>query len=164
MRMLGAGVDLELLDHRVAQASLRQHALHRELEDAVGVALLQLGEVGLVDAAGISRVAVVLLVLGLGAGDAKLLHVDDHDVVAGIDVGVNSGLCLPRRRRETSAARRPRTLSVASTTNQSRRTSSGLAEKVFMVILTMYADPGCRDPVPRYFGRFVWELRTRNYR
>src|SRR6516225_1041343 len=43
-------------------------------------------------------------------------------------------LCLPRRRRAISEARRPRTLSVASTTYQSRLTSCGLAENVLMCV------------------------------
>src|SRR5512147_2645382 len=42
-------------------------------------------------------------------------------------------LCLPRRRRATSLATRPRTLSVASITNHSCVTSAGLALKVFMI-------------------------------
>src|SRR5659263_165770 len=41
-------------------------------------------------------------------------------------------LCLPRKRRATSLATRPRTLSVASITNHSCVTSAGLALKVFM--------------------------------
>ena len=41
-------------------------------------------------------------------------------------------LCLPRRRRATSLATLPKTLSVASITNHSCVTSAGLALKVFM--------------------------------
>src|SRR5690606_23849497 len=44
-------------------------------------------------------------------------------------------LCLPRRRRATSLATRPSTLSVASITNHSCTTSAGLALKVFMSFL-----------------------------
>src|SRR5690606_17968263 len=47
-------------------------------------------------------------------------------------LGVYSGLCLPRRRRATSVATRPRTLSAASMTNHSRLIVLGLATKVFM--------------------------------
>src|SRR3990172_2049713 len=46
--------------------------------------------------------------------------------------GVNSGLCLPRRRRAASVARRPRILSDASIRNQSRLIVEGLAVNVFM--------------------------------
>src|ERR1700741_1800625 len=41
-------------------------------------------------------------------------------------------LCLPRKRRATSLATRPRTLSVASITNHSFFTSAGLALNVDM--------------------------------
>src|SRR5436190_11700883 len=41
-------------------------------------------------------------------------------------------LCLPRRRRATSLATLPKTLSVASITNHSCVTSAALALKVFM--------------------------------
>src|SRR5574337_1704217 len=41
-------------------------------------------------------------------------------------------LCLPRRRRATSLATRPSTLSVASITNHSCTTSAGFALKVVM--------------------------------
>src|SRR4029079_8345961 len=43
-------------------------------------------------------------------------------------------LCLPRRRRATSLATLPKTLSVASITNHSCVTSAALALKVFMVL------------------------------
>src|SRR5688572_23031936 len=43
-------------------------------------------------------------------------------------------LCLPRRRRATSLATLPKTLSVASITNHSCVTSAGLALKVFMEV------------------------------
>ena len=42
-------------------------------------------------------------------------------------------LCLPRKRRATSLATRPRTLSVASTTNHSCTTSAGFALKVEVI-------------------------------
>jgi len=44
-------------------------------------------------------------------------------------------LCLPRKRRATSLATRPRTLSVASITNHSCTTSAGFALKVDMSFL-----------------------------
>src|SRR5574341_2443172 len=43
-------------------------------------------------------------------------------------------LCLPRRRRATSLATLPRTLSVASITNHSCFTSAGFALKVFISV------------------------------
>lgn len=56
------------------------------------------------------------------------------------------GLCLPRRRRATSLATRPRTLSVASITNHSCFTSAGLALKVFMVSQSLWM-PGRISPL-----------------
>ena len=47
---------------------------------------MQLGEVGGVDAARISAVAVIELVVRLVAGHAQLIDVDHHDIIAAIDV------------------------------------------------------------------------------
>ena len=47
--------------------------------------------------------------------------------------GVYSGLCFPRSRRAISVARRPSTLSEASTTYHPRLTVSGFAETVFTI-------------------------------
>src|SRR6266540_3154454 len=54
--------------------------------------------------------------------------------------GVNSGLCLPRKRRAISAASRPSTLPLASTRYQSRLTSCGLAERVVMALSSYVRD------------------------
>src|SRR6266545_2477022 len=54
--------------------------------------------------------------------------------------GVNSGLCLPRKRRAISAASRPSTLPLASTRYQSRLTSCGLAERVVMALSSYVQD------------------------
>src|SRR6266851_7714429 len=54
--------------------------------------------------------------------------------------GVNSGLCLPRKRRAISAASRPSTLPLASTRYQSRLTSCGLAERVVMALSAYVRD------------------------
>src|SRR5690606_37036630 len=51
-------------------------------------------EAGAVDAARIAGVAVVDLVVGLVAGDADLVGVDDDDEVAGVDVRRVDGLVL----------------------------------------------------------------------
>src|SRR5690606_15052217 len=86
MRMLGTSVALQLLQHRIAKRAFRQHALYSFLERTARESLLHLGEIGLVDAAGETTVTVILLVLGLVAGHAKLVVVDQADEVAGIDV------------------------------------------------------------------------------
>src|SRR6478672_7509020 len=64
-------------------------------------------------------------------------------------------LCLPRRRRATSLATRPSTLSVASSTNHSCFTSAGLALKVFMSLFRC---------ARRDCGRRVCGVRTRRHR
>src|SRR5438445_7653336 len=50
--------------------------------------------------------------------------------------GVNVGLCLPRRILATLLARRPRTWSVASTTNQSPFRSAAFAVHVFCLLIS----------------------------
>src|SRR5665647_1233682 len=52
-------------------------------------------------------------------------------------------LCLPRKRRATSLATRPRTLLVASTTNHSCTTSADLALKV-LVMSFLFSKRVCR--------------------
>src|SRR6476661_4772430 len=94
VRMLRAAVHLQLLDHRVAERALGQHALDGLLQRAAGVPGLHVAEVGLADAAGEAGVAVVLLVELLGAGDPELGGVDDDDEVAGVDVRRVDGLVL----------------------------------------------------------------------
>src|ERR1700712_5354841 len=70
-------------------------------------------------------------------------------------------LCLPRKRRATSLATLPRTLSVASITNHSCVTSAGLALKVFMGMYELVLAPPRldHDARLRFFGladsRFV---------
>src|SRR5258708_8710222 len=49
--------------------------------------------------------------------------------------GVYVGLCLPRRTLATPEARRPRTWSVASTTNQSDFSSAAFAVHVFCFLI-----------------------------
>ena len=61
MRVIGTGVALHLLEHGVAERALGQHALDGLLEHALGEALLQLGEVGFIDAARETGVAEILL-------------------------------------------------------------------------------------------------------
>ena len=92
--MRGTGVDLQLLDHRVAQRTLREHALDGLLQRAAGVLGLHVLELGGVDAARVARMAVVHLVLGLVAGDAELVGVDDDDEIAGVHVRGVDGLVL----------------------------------------------------------------------
>src|SRR5712692_3231110 len=107
MRMAATRVDLELADHRVAERALGQHALHRALEHALGLRGMQLREIGLLDTAGESGMAVVDLALRLSSGDAQLRRVQHHNIIAGVDVRGVLGLVLaaqPRRDLRREAA------------------------------------------------------------
>src|SRR5574340_903385 len=77
MRMRRAGVALELLQHRVAERTLGQHALDGLLEHAPRKARLHLAERARRDPARVAAVTVVELVVGLAAGHADLLDVGD---------------------------------------------------------------------------------------
>src|SRR6478735_8703757 len=66
-------------------------------------------------------------------------------------------LCLPRKRRATSLATRPRTLSVASITNHSCVTSAGLALNV--LVMSFLFEEGLAGPFPR--SAFLWRESLR---
>ena len=85
------------------------------------------------EAADPAGVAAVVLLLQLLAGQNSLLGVDDHDEVAAVGVGVNSGLCLPRSRVAAAAAVLPRGLPAASRIYHLRTMFPLLAIKVDMV-------------------------------
>src|SRR6516165_8927806 len=94
-------VALELLQHRVAERALGQHAFDRLLEHAPGKTRLHLREARRADAAGVAAMPVVELVLGLVAGDLDLVDVGHDDEVAGVDVGRVDRLVLaPEPRRD----------------------------------------------------------------
>jgi hypothetical protein len=108
-------------------------------------------------------VAVILLVLGLGARDAKLLYVDHDDVVAGIDVGGEFGLVLAAQAPRDFRREPPQDLvrgvhDVPVTTDLFRLGREGLHGDFLAIYATL--DAGRRPPVEatsdRYFGRFVW--------
>src|SRR5690606_25520267 len=86
VRMLRPGVDPELLAHLTAQLVLGQHPLHRELDDPLGVLLDHAAEGDEALAAHVATVPEVRLLVGLVAGEAHLRGVDDHDVVAGVQM------------------------------------------------------------------------------
>src|SRR5581483_1414192 len=94
VRMLRAGVDLELAELGVAERALGQHALHGLLDDALRMIGEHVAELGHPEAARILGVAVVDLALELVAGRTHLGCVDHDDVVAGVAVGRVVGLVL----------------------------------------------------------------------
>ena len=86
LRVFFTGIDLQLLNHGVAQGSLREHALNSDFKGAARVALLHLFESRFDDAARITRVAIVTLVLSLVATHLHLGSVDHNDEIARINV------------------------------------------------------------------------------
>src|ERR1051325_8856933 len=62
---LVVGVDLELLRHRAAELRLREHALDRQLDDPLWVALELVFDRNRAQAAGVERVVVVHLLVVL---------------------------------------------------------------------------------------------------
>src|SRR5687768_3785613 len=86
VRMIRAAIDLQLLEHRPAEAVLRQHALHSALDHELGLALQEGAEGLLAQPTRIIRVAEVALLPQLVTGDPDLARVEDDHVVARIEV------------------------------------------------------------------------------
>src|SRR2546430_5026302 len=96
--MLGAGVDLQLLDLGAREAVAGEHALDRLAQHLGRPALELVAERPAAQAARIARVTVVHLVVELVAGDGDLLGVDDDHEVARVDVRGVLGLVLAAER------------------------------------------------------------------
>src|SRR5690554_5596092 len=94
MLMLGAGINLELLEHSTAETILRQHALHRVLERALRRLLDQLLKGDALKMTDVARVVVIDLVRRLATGNMDLFGVDYNNVVAGIHMRRVFGLML----------------------------------------------------------------------
>src|SRR5262245_57349743 len=92
--MLRPCIDLQLLLDLTAELVVGDHADDRVLDDAGRVLLHQLAYGALAQAAGITRVAVGVLVLELVAADGDLVGVDDDDEVATVDIGRECRLVL----------------------------------------------------------------------
>ena len=86
VRVLGAGVDLELGQLRGGEPVLRQHALDRLADDLGRSTVELLAQRARLQAAGVAGVPVDHLLVELVAGDMDLLRVDDDHEVAGVDV------------------------------------------------------------------------------
>src|SRR5215469_18208399 len=92
--MIAAGEHVQLLEHASAERVLRQHALHRKLDRALGMLVQKLLERDRLDAADMARVVVVDLVRQLAPGDADLLRIHHDDVITHVDVRAVIGLVL----------------------------------------------------------------------
>jgi hypothetical protein len=131
--VIRALVDAQVLHLRAAERSAGDHALDGLDDDALGEAAFQALAQGLaLDAAGMAGVPVEDFALGLAAGQADLLGVDDDDVVAAIDVRGEGRLVLAAQRMAMIEARRPRTSPSASISTHFFCTSAVLRLKVFM--------------------------------
>ena len=95
MRVLGAGIDVQLLDLLAAEHVLGQHPLDRLLDQLLGPGALEdLRRGALLDPAGVAGVPVVDLLGALVAGQRDLLGVDHDDVVAAVEARRVHGLVL----------------------------------------------------------------------
>ena len=86
MRMLVAGINLELLEHCATQRSARKHALYSQLDDTLRRSVNQFAECYGLQAARKCGVRVINLVLHLVACDRHFLGIDDDDVVTSINM------------------------------------------------------------------------------
>src|SRR5437763_4958714 len=94
VRVLGAGVDLQLLDLGAREAIARKHALDRLAQHLGRPALELIPERAAPERSRVAGMPVVELVVELLAGDGDLLGVHDHDEVARVDVRRVLGLGL----------------------------------------------------------------------
>jgi hypothetical protein len=94
VRVVRAGIDLELAGHLPAQGAFGQHALDREAYDLFGSLGQQFDVTASPEATGIAGVAVVDLALSLAGCEHDLGGVDDDHVVASIEVRRENGLVL----------------------------------------------------------------------
>src|SRR6185437_12543376 len=81
VRMLGAGIDVQVAELAAAQRPARDHALDRLLDDTLGeTALEDLARRALLDVTDIAGVLVIDLLLALAAGQDRMRGVDDNDI------------------------------------------------------------------------------------
>ena len=87
MRMLRAGEDAQVAHLLTAERAARNHPLDGLFNHALGEATFEhLARGDSLDAAGITGVLVIDLVLKLVAREPHLVRVDDDDIVTTIDV------------------------------------------------------------------------------
>src|SRR5216683_3124084 len=94
VRVLVAGIDLQLLHESAAQVGAGQHAPDGVLDQPGGVARHRLLGRVLAEPARVLRVVDVLLVLPLVAGEPDLLGVHHHHEIPAVRVGREGGLVL----------------------------------------------------------------------
>src|SRR4029077_5116381 len=98
VRVMRAGVDLQLLQLLTTQRVLGQHSLDSELHYSLRLGFQQLPDCPLRQATRVARVPVPELV-ALGPRQRHLLRVDDHDEVARVDMRRELRLVLSAQQR-----------------------------------------------------------------
>ena len=88
MVVLGTGEDAQALELPLGDGVLLQHAANGQTHRELGLLLHQGLVLGLLQAAGVTGVGTVVLLLQLLAGEDGVLGVDDDDVIAAVDMGV----------------------------------------------------------------------------
>ena len=95
--VIGADVDVQLAELGPAETVVRNHATDGALDDELRFACAHfLGSFHLL-ASDVSGVAGVDFLGFLVAGEAHLLGIDDHDVIAGVGMRRKDGLMLPTK-------------------------------------------------------------------
>ena len=94
VRVVGTGVDLQLVELSSAESVLRDHAPHCAGDELDGVVIEQLGVALRLEAARVAGVAIRELGFGLVGRHHDLVGVDDDDVVAGVQVRCVVGTVL----------------------------------------------------------------------
>ena len=84
MRVLVTLINFQLAEHVRAELRFRQHAFDRVFNDPFRLTRNALLELFGTQSAGISRVAVIDLLLGFHAGHLHLFGVDHYNMIAGI--------------------------------------------------------------------------------
>lgn len=103
--VFAAGVDLELLDHSVAERTLWKHALNGNFESTTRMLCLHFLEGRFVDAAWVASVTIVGLLAGLFGGKNQLVSIDDNNIIARINVRGKFWLVLAAKAQSDFASK-----------------------------------------------------------
>src|SRR5450432_798259 len=90
----GITIDTQLLGATGAELVLGKHAENRFANHPIGLAFAHTLGRNFLQSTGVTAVRIINLLFDLVAGQADLVGVDDYNVVAGIEVGRESGLIL----------------------------------------------------------------------
>ena len=94
MRVLAAGIDVEVAVEGVTQSVLGKHTTDGMFKNTLGMSCQHFGGCCLTLSSGISGIMLINLVSHLFAGEDNLLGVDDDNVVAAINVRSVTRLCF----------------------------------------------------------------------